>query len=323
MNLFFSICSNNYLAQATVLRNSIKKFNPEIPFFLFLCDQKIQGMNYSPIADEVIELESIEPDFNRLALKYNIIELNTCLKPRAFEYLFLERKCQQAVYLDPDIQLFHSLANLFTDYPTMNILLTPHIYTPIPDDGKTPAEQSFLIFGIYNLGFISVRHAEESMACLAWWKNRTYTLGYIDTYKGLFVDQLPMNQAPLFFKNIYLLQDLGMNMAPWNLHERVLDFREARYFVNQSEPLKCYHFSSFKTGRTELPLHHYNRFRLDERRDLQKIYTNYQEEILAAGYKEFSAIKNSYESTRKHHLSKIKKRQWIKKILPSTFFYSF
>jgi hypothetical protein len=149
MNLFFSICSNNYLAQATVLWKSIKHFHPDIPFVLFLCDQKSEAIDYARIADEVIELETIEPCFAELALKYNIIELNTCCKPRIFEYLFQERKISQAVFLDPDIKFFHSLQFLFTDFPDSDILLTPHIYSPIPADGKKPDEQSFLIFGIY------------------------------------------------------------------------------------------------------------------------------------------------------------------------------
>ena len=69
MDLFFSICSNNYLAQATVLRKSIQQFHPEIPFFLFLCDQKLSTVDYLPVADEVIELENIEPGFDESGTK--------------------------------------------------------------------------------------------------------------------------------------------------------------------------------------------------------------------------------------------------------------
>ena len=148
MNLFFSICANNYLAQAFVLYKSFKKFHPDTGFFLFLCDQKSSAVDYTQIADEVIELDSIEPRFGELALKYNIIELNTCLKPRIFEYLFFERMVTQAVYLDPDIKIYHPLSFLFTDFIHANVLLTPHIYSPIPPDGKKPDEQAFNVWNL-------------------------------------------------------------------------------------------------------------------------------------------------------------------------------
>jgi hypothetical protein len=316
MNIFFSICSNNYRAQATVLGRSIKKYHPETVFVLFLCDQKLPSIDYGQIADDVITLESIEPRFDELALKYNIIELNTCLKPRAFEYLFSEKQARFAVYLDPDIKLFHSLSFLFTDFPNKNILLTPHIYTPIPTDDKKPDEQSFLIFGIYNLGFISIRNTEESLKFLRWWKSRTFQHGSMDTYKGFFVDQLPVNYAPIFFQGVYMLEDYGMNMAPWNLHERWLENRDEKIYVNQNEALKFYHFSSFTVDQPELPQHYYNRYLLKNRVDLQDIYRDYKTDLLAAGFTGFAGVENAYAKNRKRYLRNIRKQKWIKKFLP-------
>jgi hypothetical protein len=90
----------------------------------------LSSVNYLPVADEVIELEKIEPNFESLALKYNIIELNTCLKPRVFEYLFAERKFRRVIFLDPDIKLFNTLTHLFASLDNANILLTPHTFRP-------------------------------------------------------------------------------------------------------------------------------------------------------------------------------------------------
>jgi hypothetical protein len=315
-NLFFSICSNNYLAQATVLRNSIRQFHPDTPFILFLCDLKLPSLNYLPVADEVIELEKIEPAFESLALKYNIIELNTCLKPRVFEYLFTERKYQRVIFLDPDIKLFNPLTHLFTSLDHANILLTPHILSPIPMDEKKPQEQSFLMFGIYNLGFIGVSRSDESLKFLQWWKKRTYILGNMDTYHGNFVDQLPLNQAPVFFKSVMILLDPGLNMAPWNLHERWLTNNNGQWMVNDEEPLRFYHFSSFKAGVPELPGHYYNRFVMKDRPDLLQIYQEYNKNLIESGYDQFQKISNSYENLHRQHLKKLRRQKWIKKFLP-------
>ncbi|HEX4374282.1 MAG TPA: hypothetical protein VHZ50_13355, partial [Puia sp.] len=84
----FTICSNNYLAQATVLGNSVKLHNPSYQFTIFLVDEKNEKIDYEKIGHEIIPVHLIEPDLDKLVLKYDIIELNTCIKPRIFEYLF-------------------------------------------------------------------------------------------------------------------------------------------------------------------------------------------------------------------------------------------
>jgi hypothetical protein len=75
MKINFTICSNNYLAYAKILGKSLKKYEPDSKFFIFLCDEKNAAIDYTILADEVIPMHEIEPQLPALALKYNIIEL--------------------------------------------------------------------------------------------------------------------------------------------------------------------------------------------------------------------------------------------------------
>src|SRR5262249_49877928 len=143
-----------------------------------------------------------------------------------------------------------------------------HILTPIQLDGKRPTENTFLRYGVYNLGFISARRTDESLALMRWWKERTYSAGHFSPDGGMFVDQLYMNLAPLLFGGISVLRHEGYNVAPWNLHERVLSNKDGSYVVNDTFPLVFFHFSSFRVDSGELPLHHYNRFTMKSRPDL-------------------------------------------------------
>ncbi len=296
MNVIFTICSNNYLAQAKVLGLSLKRHAPTVRFIIFLCDEKSEKIDYNLLADEIIAVADIEPNLMELVLKYNVIELNTCLKPRAFEYLLEERNIEKVIYLDPDIKLFQPIDFLFEELNKSSILLTPHIYTPIPIDGKQPSENKFLNFGIYNLGFLGLRNDEEAKKLVYWWKGHTYKQGYFDEAKGIFVDQLPMNHVHIFFNNVLILQDMGLNMAPWNLHERYLSFADGKYLINDKIPLKFYHFSSFNIN--ELPLHYYDRFTLAERPDLLPIYKAYNEEMIAANHPFYQQFKSAYTSIK-------------------------
>ena len=294
MDIIFTICSNNYLAQATVLGRSLTAQSSTAKFFIFLCDQKVSYVDYNDIADEIIPIADIEPGIVGLAIKYNIIELNTCVKPRVFEYLFTERNAQKVIYLDPDIKVFSPFTDLFAELDSAAIILTPHIFSPIPLDGKKPSEGLFQNFGLYNLGFLGMKQDEEALKLVQWWLERTYVQGFIDKCNGIFVDQLPMIHVPLFFKGVKILGDMGYNMAPWNIHERWLSFVDDRYWVNGDTLLKFYHFSSFQPDSNELPLVHYDRYLLRERKDLQEIHDRYNEEVKLAGFAFFNQIKSWY-----------------------------
>lgn len=306
MQVTFTICSNNYLAQAAVLGRSLKALAPGVSFFIFLCDKKRADIDYSTLADEVIPVAAIEPAMQELAHKYNIIELNTCVKPRAIEYLLQERKAAKVLYLDPDIKVYSPLTPLFTALDSSDIILTPHVYTPIPIDNKKPAEHTFLNYGIYNLGFVGVSNRAEALRFTSWWKEHTYKEGYFAPEKGIFVDQLPINHAPIFFENVQILPYRGANMAPWNLHERYLGIVNGQYVVNEKEPLMFFHFSSFGIDKNELPLHHYNRFKLADRPDLHTLYAEYNEELKAAGYAFYKPFESSYSIMRKAYLEQLK-----------------
>ena len=262
------------------MANSVCLFQQGAHFVVVLCDIKRSEIDYSDINAEIVEIRAIEPHINELSEKYNIIELNTCVKPRAIEYFFRERSADTVIYLDPDIKLFRPLTEIYAELQNFSILLTPHIYTPIPIDGKKPGENTFLNYGIYNLGFIALRKSDEASKLVRWWKYRTYEAGFFDPAEGLFVDQLPLNHAPIFFDGVKVIYHMGINMAPWNLHERILTLINGQYYVNEKYPLVFYHFSSFFVGKSELPLHHYDRYTLSDRPDIQPIYQAYNEEMV-------------------------------------------
>lgn len=101
--------------------------------------------------------------------------------------------------LQNDLIVFNGLANLEKEFKTSSILVTPHICTPLPLDGKMPNEPLFLNFGIYNLGFLGLNRTVETMTFLDWWEERTLTMGYADTSNRIFVDQLWIQLCPDIF----------------------------------------------------------------------------------------------------------------------------
>jgi hypothetical protein len=293
---YFTICSNNYLAQATVLGNSVIQHDPSSVFLIVLADLKSEEIDYRDIPFEVLPTTSFEPRSQELANKYDIIEFNTCIKPRVIEYLFTERNAERVIYLDPDVRVYSPLTEVDEVLETANVALTPHAYTPITPDGKEPTDNLFLRFGIYNLGFIALRQNDETLRLARWWKDRTFSSGFKRPAIGQFVDQLYINLAPIFFEGVSLLRHDGYNVAPWNFHERILSVKDGVYRVNANRPLVFFHFSSFRVDSGELPVHNYNRYAMRDRPDLVELHASYNDELKNAGYLRYSRVRWAYVS---------------------------
>jgi hypothetical protein len=244
-------------------------------------DRLSPSINYSEnIAHEVNPIEEIGiEDFDGLWKKYDIIELNTCVKPCFFRYLFHKYDAEFILYIDPDIQVFNKFSDLENLFLNKSILLTPHILTPLEFDNETPNECNFLNHGIYNLGFLGLKNDDNALQLLKWWEVRTLNFGYNRLKDGLFVDQLWMNFVPLYFNNVHIIRHLGYNMAPWNLHERFLSIENGTLMVNNIEELLFFHFSSYDYREPEKISKYYSRSNFDNRPDLKGIYKRYDKEL--------------------------------------------
>lgn len=245
MKIAFTICSANYLAYGKSLADSVLKHNPDYRFFIALLDsyQDYDPLFFTP--HTVLRLT--EKDFPLLpgmAERYNTFELSCALKPFVAEYLFNQHEASSAVfYFDADILVFNRLIVAEEILCKHSLVLTPHISNGTP--GNAALEVLLLRSGIYNGGFFGVGKTSEGLQFLAWWKDRLFNYCIDDFSKGLFVDQLWLNHAPVLFKNTFILHDPGYNHAYWNFPERTLTVENGEYKVNHHHPLVFFHFSGY------------------------------------------------------------------------------
>ena len=167
-----TIVSCNYVAQARVLARSFAEHHPGMPFFLLLVDRNGGAIDPAQEPFELIGVEDLGiPRFAEMAFRYNVLELNTAVKPFFLEYLFDARGLTDLVYLDPDILVLDRLTPVFDLLESHSVVLTPHITAPYDDDFH-PSEITILQAGVYNLGFVALRASETSRALLRWWQER-------------------------------------------------------------------------------------------------------------------------------------------------------
>ncbi len=282
-----TIVSPNYLAFARTLAASYVAQHPDQRFFVLivadLADPKPFGMDaaFTPVMLGEIGLRDVRVE----AMKYDILELNTNVKPTFLKHLMRAYALDAVVYLDPDIFVYAPLDPVFAALDAgASAVLTPHMTTPVLD-GRSPSEQDLLYNGTYNLGFIAVKHSGEGLRLLDWWEQRCLALGFSEGRTGLFVDQKWANLMPGMFEGVAISRDAGLNMAYWNLHERVLvsdgNGYEVESPVSGRVPLRFFHFSGVELGEDQVLSRHTNRFTLASRPDLVGLFAEYRRAVAA------------------------------------------
>jgi hypothetical protein len=298
MIVVFTLCSANYLAQAKTLADSVLEHNPEYHVIIGLVDRVPENLSASYWQPyELIPVENLMiPGLQEMVDKYDIVELNTAVKPFYIEYLYQRNAQAEAViYLDPDILVLSDLSPVLDKLHSNNIIITPHSCTF--DDSSTNVyyELSMLRTGIYNLGFLATARSETTFFFLKWWQARLREHCYYRPGSGIFVDQLWVTLAPLYFPGVHVEKNPGCNMCYWNHFERRLTIRDGRYIVNGEHQLLFYHFSSYdprqrdqmSTRKKSLVM------TFDERPDLKPLFDMYTNRLLARDYMSIRSFKYS------------------------------
>lgn len=299
--MVFTVSANNFLARSKVLLDSAAAHCPGCRTHIVLADRFSPAGDYSAIAPhEITEARGMGfAEFDGMTERYDIYELNCALKSFGFVYLFKRYPdVERLIFFDSDILVTGSLEPIVRALDGASAVLTPHLTVPIEPDGLTPDEATFNKLGTYNLGFIAIRRCDAGLALAEWWRRRMAVNCFDDADGGVFLDQLPMNNAPLFFDDIAVCRHQGMNVARWNLHERTITREDGRYVVNGSVPLVFFHFSSFGrydhiSGETE-----YTRSRIERGTDTYRLFEEYAAMIAAAGHERWQSIASAYRGRK-------------------------
>ncbi len=182
------------------------------------------------------------------------MELSTAVKPFVFEKLFKEGY-DRVVYLDPDIQLYRPLTEVFAAFDEgANAVLTPHSLAPNLNR-QPPNDHTFLRAGIYNLGFVALADTSETRNAVHWWQTRLEHECVSNRMSdGLFVDQKFMDLWPVYCAGTDILRDPSYNVAYWNLDTREVVPCDGGGYHVAGRPLAFFHFSGIVPGSSRHPL---------------------------------------------------------------------
>jgi hypothetical protein len=236
-----TIVTERDLPSAIALADSFSAHHPQIPITALVVDAMPDDF-LSRLPFDVVRPEAISLDgdaFRRMATCYDERELSAAVKPLLLQ-LLLNNGDDVVMYLDHEIEVFAPLDDLFTMARDRTVL-TPHIVKPMARDVLgVPDEETFLLHGQFNLGFIAVSAASGPF--LDYWKERTRLFALDEPTSGYFLDQRWVDPAPGMFA-CSVVRDPTCNVGYWNLHERDLEFTGSGAWTVGGSPLRFFHFS--------------------------------------------------------------------------------
>jgi len=280
--VFFTVVSRNYLAYALTLMRSVAAQHPDSKRYLCLADERSDDPALDTNLFETVTIDKLDlPHFDAFVFRYDIMELNTAVKPYMFEWLRMRNPEAGLVYLDPDIYVLRPLDEVAQAFANCKLaVLTPHLNAPLPDDGKFPTELSLMRTGAYNCGFVAINAAHpQSAALIDWWSRKLEFDCFVDLEAGLFTDQKWMDMAPSLFPDVQILRHDGYNVAYWNLVSRPVARAIDGGYTANGVPLVFAHFSGVNLGEPGIYSKHQNRFDAAGIGGLRPLYDEYLEKL--------------------------------------------
>lgn len=289
-----TVVTRNYSHYAQVLMKACSQFHPEADLVVCYVDRPSEEWLEKESKTQIIYGDQLGiPNWSRFSFQYTPFELACALKPFITSHL-IDLGFDQVVYLDGDMILYGPFDEVLSALEHDSIVLTPHLLTPLPEDGKRPHESAFLVSGTYNAGFYAVKNDRSTKDFLQWWQNMCSRLSIVDLAASLFVDQKWLGLVPGLFAGVRILRHPGYNAGHWSLSQFKFQETPASPVSTSGvsidgKPLVLFHFSGMTPNKPSEYLTSQTRTSLASIPSLERLVTQYHTDLATAGMSTYSS----------------------------------
>jgi len=278
--IYCACFDRNYLSRGLALYHSLQRQAPGARLWVLCLDQAAHEIlsrlalpNLIPVSLE--DFEAADPGvassrFNRSRIEYYF----TCTPAWLVYVLGRETQSEWVTYLDADLFFFDTPEMIFAEMETAAFAIIPHRYTP--------AIEHMRRYGIYNVGWVGVRNDADGLAAVRWWREKCieWCYDYVDGMR--FADQGYLQEIVERFARVRVIENLGANLAPWNIGNYRIDFRDTRVMIDSTYPLVFFHFQGFKKEMGYFIFNSHRLYRAPFCKAVrERIYRPYVDELLA------------------------------------------
>jgi hypothetical protein len=283
-----TIVTKAYLSYARTLARSVKAVHPSAQVYVLLAD----GLDgyfdpatepfHTVLLEDLGDLSSI----SKMLVYYTPFEFCCALRGHLHDYMWHKTSAAEWIFLDSDIYVVGDLSDISNTLKNASLLLNPHCTTPASPEFFLGSERVMLRNGMFNGGFLALRRCEETRRFISWFTDRLSRYCFLGV-PGLFVDQLWLNHAPHFFRDVASYTHPGANLAHWNLYKRTLGKDGQGRYLADGLPLLFVHFSGWDIEKpAEVSKHElgYRKTQLPQLQIWKELGEQYRSHLLSDGY---------------------------------------
>lgn len=196
------------------MHNSLEKYCSNFHLFIFAFDDKsleyLKKLNLKHTT--IISLKEFEDEeLLRVKPTRAVGEYFWTCTSSVLLYILNNYDVDHCTYIDSDLYFFSSPQVLYDEMRNDSILITPHHYTKKYDQSKKT--------GIYCVQYMTFKKDEKGLAALTWWRNSCIEWCFSRFENGRFGDQKYLDDWPERFEGVYVCENLGAGVAPWNMQQ--------------------------------------------------------------------------------------------------------
>jgi hypothetical protein len=243
MNHFCTYCDQGYAARMLCLHESLRASGEPFQLCVLCFDAETEAVVKAAQQADLIpvalrELLAADPEYAAVRARRTPVECYFTATPVLVRHcLNREPAAERMTYLDADLFFFGPPSGVFAEQGDAAVGIVPH---------RFPARLAErLIYGTYNVAWVSFRRNADGLACLEWWRTRCLEWCHDRVEQGRFADQGYLDEFPRQFAGVRALHHAGVNAAPWNIGGARVARKAGRVQVDD-QPLLFYHFQGVR-----------------------------------------------------------------------------
>lgn len=271
---------HNYLSRGLALYHSLQRHAPGARLWVLCLSEECHRILTTLELPDIVpvrlsDFEKADPEVAATRERRSTVEYYFTCSPAWM--LFVQQRetgAEWITYLDGDLYFFESPEAIYGELRDAAVAIIPHHYPP-----KLARLRKF---GTYNVGWVGARNDPDGIAVIRWWRERCieWCHDYVDA--GRFADQGYLDWFPGLSARVKVIENIGANLAPWNIGNYRIDVRDRRVMIDADHRLIFFHFQGLRKGLRWFVFNSHRRFRAPFSTTVRHhIYKPYVDELLA------------------------------------------